>query len=134
MSHLFWLDEEHLKRIRHMFPKPRGVKRADDRRVLSGVIHVIRNGLRWRDAPSEYGPHKTLYNRFVRWSRIGVFARIFRELARRVLHFEHSETRAAERACKLVVARAQIPEPVCVAECPPDRWLSVGNRTRSLKG
>jgi hypothetical protein len=41
MSHLFWLDEEHLKRIGHMFPKPRGVKRADDRRVLSGIIHVI---------------------------------------------------------------------------------------------
>ena len=42
MSHLFWLDEEHLKRIRRMFPKPRGVRRADDRRVLS--VHVIRNG------------------------------------------------------------------------------------------
>ena len=81
MSHLFWLDEEH-KRIRHMFPKPRGVKRADDRRVLSGITHVIRNGLRWQDAPSDYGPHKTLYNRFVRWPRIGVFARIFKEPAR----------------------------------------------------
>ena len=41
MSHLFWLDEEHLKRIRHMFPKPRGVNRADDRRVLSGIIALI---------------------------------------------------------------------------------------------
>jgi transposase len=82
MSHLFWLDEEHLKRIGRMFPKPRGVKRADDRKVLSGIIHVIRNGLRWRDALSEYGPHKTLYNRFVRWSRTGVFARIFKDLAR----------------------------------------------------
>ena len=81
MSHLFWLDREHLTRIKHMFPKPRGVARSDDRKVLSGIIHVIRNGLRWRDAPAEYGPHKTLYNRFVRWSRLGVFARIFRELA-----------------------------------------------------
>ena len=78
MSHLFWLDEEHLKLIGHMFPKARSVERADDRRVLSGIIHVIRNGLRWRDAPSEYGPHKALYNRFVRWSRIDVFARIFK--------------------------------------------------------
>ena len=49
--------------------------------VLSGIIHVIRNGLRWRDAPAQYGPHKTLYNRFARWSRLGVFARIFGELA-----------------------------------------------------
>ncbi|WP_437342584.1 IS5 family transposase [Ruegeria arenilitoris] len=81
MSHLFWLDLQHLKRIQHLFPKPRGVARSDDRKVLSGIIHVIRNGLRWRDAPAEYGPHKTLYNRFVRWSRLGVFARIFRELA-----------------------------------------------------
>lgn len=81
MSHLFWLDQGHLKRIQHLFPKPRGVARSDDRKVLSGIIHVIRNGLRWRDAPPEYGPHKTLYNRFVRWSRLGVFACIFRELA-----------------------------------------------------
>jgi putative transposase len=81
MSHLFWLDHERLNRIKHLFPKSRGVARSDDCKVLSGIIHVIRNGLRWRDAPAEYGPHKTLYNRFVRWSRLGVFARIFRELA-----------------------------------------------------
>ena len=80
MSHLYWLDQEHLKRIQHMFPKPRGVAGADDRRVLSGIIHVIRNGLRWRDAPPEYGPHKTLYNRFRRWSENGIFERIFSEL------------------------------------------------------
>lgn len=81
MSHLYWLDHKHLKRIQHTFPKPRGVARADDRKVLSGIIHVIRNGLRWRDAPPDYGPHKTLYNRWARWSRMGVFARILTELA-----------------------------------------------------
>jgi transposase len=59
MSHLYWLDRKHLKRIQHLFPKPRGVARVDDRKVLSGIIHVIRNGLRWRDAPADYGPHKT---------------------------------------------------------------------------
>lgn len=53
----------------------------DDRRVVSGIIYVIRNGLRWRDAPVVYGPHKTLYNRFVRWSRMGIFDRIFANLA-----------------------------------------------------
>jgi putative transposase len=58
-----------------------GVPRVDDRRILSGIIFVIRNGLRWRDAPKEYGPHKTIYNRFVRWSRMGVFNRIFAGLA-----------------------------------------------------
>jgi transposase len=49
--------------------------------VISGIIYVIRNGLQWKDAPREYGPHKTLYNRFVRWSRLGVFNRIFAGLA-----------------------------------------------------
>ena len=57
--------------------------RVDDQRVVGGILHVIRNGLRWRDAPAEYGPHKTLYNRFVRWSRLGVFNRIFVGLAGR---------------------------------------------------
>ena len=55
--------------------------RVDDRRVLSGIIFVIRNGLRWRDAPKDYGPHKTIYNRFIRWSRMGVFNRIFAALS-----------------------------------------------------
>jgi putative transposase len=57
--------------------------RVNDRRVISGIIFVIRNGLRWRDAPTAYGPPKTLYNRFVRWSRLGVFDRIFAGLAGR---------------------------------------------------
>jgi|TARA_B100000315_G_C14478995_1_gene541998 transposase len=61
--------------------KPRGVPRVDDRRVISGIIHVLKNGLMWRDAPSAYGPHKTLYNRFIRWSKAGVFNRIFAALA-----------------------------------------------------
>jgi transposase len=42
--------------------------------VLSGIIFVNRNGLRWRDAPREYGPH-TLYNRWKRWGAMGVFTR-----------------------------------------------------------
>ncbi len=61
-------------------PKMRGLKRVDDRRVLSGVVCVIRHGAQWKDAPSGYGPHKTLYNRFIRWSRLGVFTRIFSSL------------------------------------------------------
>ena len=64
-------------------PSPHGVPRVDDRRVVSGIAFVIRNGLRWKDAPAGYGPHKTLYNRFIRWSRLGVFDRIFAGLAGR---------------------------------------------------
>ncbi len=82
MSGQCWLTEKQLERLRPHFPKPRGKPRVDDRRVLSGILHVLRNGLRWQDAPAVYGPHKTLYNRFARWSRLGVFAQIFRDLAR----------------------------------------------------
>jgi transposase len=57
------------------------VPRVDDRRVLSGIIFINRNGLRWRDAPAECGPHKTLYNRWKRWRDMGVFARIMTGLA-----------------------------------------------------
>lgn len=83
MTDLFWLTEAEVAEMSPFFPKSRGVERVDDRRVLSGIAHVIRNGLRWRDAPAEYGPHKTLYNRNVRWTRAGVFARIFAALAER---------------------------------------------------
>lgn len=82
MGDLVWLTEKQVGRLRPHFPKVRGKPRSDDRTVLSGIIHVKRNGLRWRDAPPVYGPHKTLYNRFIRWSRLGVLARIFRDLAR----------------------------------------------------
>lgn len=81
MTDLFWLSREQLDRIKPYFPLSHGVPRADDLKVVSGIVFVIKNGLRWRDAPKEYGPHKTLYNRFIRWSRLGVFDRIFAELA-----------------------------------------------------
>ena len=81
-NHHFWLSEEQFARLQPLLPnKPRGVPRVDDRRVISGIVHVIRDGLMWRDAPAIYGPSKTLYNRFIRWSRIGVFDRIFASLA-----------------------------------------------------
>jgi putative transposase len=69
------------RRIEPLFPRSRGLPRVDDRRVISGIVYVIRNGLQGKDPPRGYGPHKTLYNRFVRWSRLGVFARIFAALA-----------------------------------------------------
>jgi putative transposase len=81
MSDLIWLSDAQMRRIEPYFPLSHGVARVDDRRVISGIIFVIRNGLRWRDAPAEYGPHKTIYNRFIRWSRMGVFDRIFAGLS-----------------------------------------------------
>jgi putative transposase len=81
MSDLIWLSDEQMARIEPFFPLSHGIARVDDRRIVSGIIFVIRNGLRWRDAPKDYGPHKTIYNRFIRWSRLGVFNRIFAGLS-----------------------------------------------------
>ncbi|MFT8808655.1 IS5 family transposase [Gluconobacter sp.] len=81
MSDLYWLTDEQMERLRPFFPKSHGKPRVDDRRVLSGIIFVNRNGLRWRDAPREYGPHKTLYNRWKRWGAMGIFSRMMDGLA-----------------------------------------------------
>ena len=61
MSDLIWLSPEQLVHVKPYFPLSHGVPRVDDRRVLSGIIFVIGNGLRWRDAPKGYGPHKAIY-------------------------------------------------------------------------
>ena len=81
MSDLIGLSEAQMRRIEPYFPLSHGIPRVDDRRIISGIIFVIRNGLRWRDAPAEYGPPKTIYNRFIRWSRPGVFNKIFAGLS-----------------------------------------------------
>ena len=62
-----------MARLQPYFPKSHGRPRVDDRRVLSGIVFVNRNGLRWCDTPKDYGPHKTLYNRWKRWGEGGVF-------------------------------------------------------------
>ena len=70
-------------RLRPLLPhKVRGMPRVDDRRVISGIIHVLKSGCRWVDAPHVYGPHKTFYNRWVRWSAKGYWVTIFETLAK----------------------------------------------------
>ena len=81
MFDLSLLSVAQMRRLAPLFPRSRGLRRADDRRVISGIIDVIRHGLQWKDAPRGYGRHKTLYNHFIRWSRQGVFARIFASMA-----------------------------------------------------
>ena len=75
------LTKAQMCRIEPYFPLSHGIPRVDDRRIVSGIIYVIKHGLMWRDAPKAYGPHKTIYNCFMRWSRMGVVGRIFMELA-----------------------------------------------------
>jgi transposase len=81
MSSPFWLTDAQMARLEPFFPMSYGEPRVDDRRVLSGTIFISRNGLRWCDASKEYGPLKTLYNRWKRWSDKGVFARMMEGLA-----------------------------------------------------
>jgi transposase len=81
MSNLYWLSEDQMMRLRPFFPKSYGKPRVDDRRVLSEIIFINRNGLRWCDAPKEHGPAKTLYNRWKRWGDMGVFAKMMDGLA-----------------------------------------------------
>ena len=70
-----------MARLQPFFPKSHGRPRVVDRRALSGIIFINRNDLRWCDAPTEYCPPKTLYNRWKRWSDMGVFARIMMGLS-----------------------------------------------------
>ena len=81
---LFWLNDDQWRQIEPYLPTDvRGKDRVDDRRVISGILHVLKSGCRWCDCPPEYGPPTTIYNRFVRWAERGVWERLFRELAAR---------------------------------------------------
>ena len=70
MGALFWLSDEQWAAIEPLLPHNQpGARRVDDRRVISGIFHVLRAGCRWCDCPTDYGPSTTIYNRFNRWSR-----------------------------------------------------------------
>lgn len=83
-SALFWLTSKQWKTIEPMLPAGRsGPPRQDDRRIISGILHVLRTGCRWRDCLRIYGPYTTVYNRFNRWSRSGIWSALFAALAGR---------------------------------------------------
>ncbi|WP_395698714.1 transposase, partial [Methylocella sp.] len=78
----FWLTDDQFARLSPLLPSDtRGKPRVDDRRVISGIVHVLKSGGRWVDAPPQHGPRKTLYNRFVRRAAKGVWVEIFHALA-----------------------------------------------------
>lgn len=75
---VYWLSDAEWEAIQPHLPNGRrGVRRVDDRRVISGIMHMLRSGGRWKDCPTVYGPCTTIYNRWNRWSRQGVWERIF---------------------------------------------------------
>ena len=82
---LFWLNDQQWKALRRYLPQGlTGPKReeADDRRITSGIIHMLQSGARWRDCPPEYGPYTTIYNRFNRWAKRDRWRAIFEALAK----------------------------------------------------
>ena len=81
-DNLFWLTEAQFERLKPPLPdKVRGVRRADDRKVISGIVHAVKSGCRWADASPEYGLRKTLYNRWRRWAEKGHWVPVFEALA-----------------------------------------------------
>lgn len=81
MSALFWLTDEQWASIEPHLPCNRpGVKPRRNRQVISGIVHVLRTGCRWRDCPPAYGPHTTVYNRYNRWSKRGIWQRLLDRL------------------------------------------------------
>ena len=106
----FWLTEEEMEVLRPYLPAPRGKQRVDDRRVLSGMIFVQRTGCRWRDVPDVYGSRHTIYTRWRRWSKNGLFLGILVLLAletmsreknpqRTQAHMDATYCKAHPRAC-----------------------------------
>ena len=68
MRDQFWLSDEQWAAIKPHLPYyAAGKRREDDRRIISGIIHVLQSGCRWRDCPPGYGPSTTVYNRYNRW-------------------------------------------------------------------
>jgi transposase len=77
---LLWLSGKECARIEPYLPRGRrGARRVDDRRVISGIIHMLKTGARWRDCPAEYGPYTTIYDR--RWSKQGLWEDVFYALS-----------------------------------------------------
>jgi transposase len=82
MDDFYWLSDEAWAVSEPHLPHGRpGARRVDDRRVISGILHVLKSGCRWRDLPAAYGPRTTLYNRYNRWARQGIWRRVFEQVA-----------------------------------------------------
>jgi transposase len=107
--------------------KPRGVARADDRRVLNGIYWRLRTGSPWADIPERYGPSTTCYNRFVRWRKIGVWDRIFAAVSQAydgdLQMVDSSSIRVHQHAANVKKGvRRKVPAPPLGTTLEPAAW------------
>ena len=112
----FDLSDEVWTRLEPLMPKSRKSARADDRKIMNAIFYVLRTGMPWRDLPERYGPYTTAYNRFNRWSRRGIWKKIFDKLAaksRDSLHLIDSTIVKAHRAASGSRQGSAIPEAGC---------------------
>jgi len=80
MTGLMELTREHLERIRESLPVERGNVSVDVLSFLNAVLYVAENGCKWRRLPAGFGNWHTIYTRMNRWSKTGVWDRVFARL------------------------------------------------------
>ena len=106
--------------------KPRGVPRADDRKVLNGIYWRLRTGSPWADIPGRYGPYTTCYNRFVRWRKLGVWDRIFAAISAAyegdLQMVDNSSVRVHQHAANVKRGPRKPPTPPLGTEITPAAW------------
>jgi transposase len=104
-ANLFWFSDGQWARIEPFIPSNRrGVKPKNNRRILGGIMHVLKTGCQWVDCPPEYGPAKTVYNCFNRWSAQGIWQSIFEAVAEPLSG--RNEWPSTARMSKRIAARA----------------------------
>ena len=138
---LFWLSDEAWAAIEPHLPKNQpGARRVDDRRVISGIIHMLKCGGRWADCPAEYGPATTVYNRWNRWSRRGIWTRILAALTEDGWIAETGQIDSGSREIYLGFDMTREPVRNCYRLGPamrfspgaaPGRWAATSSVARS---
>jgi transposase len=128
MASEFWLSDAQWAAMEpHLPTNQPGPKRKDDRRVISGIVHMLKHGGRWQDVPACYGPPTTIYNRYHRWSQRGIWAALLAALTHAIpggLQLIDSTTAKAHRCAagakggptrRLSAARAEGAAPRCIS-------------------
>jgi len=132
----FDLSDEDWALLDPLLPKSRKSARIDDRKIMNAIFYVLRTGMPWRDLPERYGPYTTAYNRFNRWSRRGIWKRVFDQLAsksRDSLYLIDSTIVKAHRAASGAKGGRKIRRSASAAAAEPRKStrLSIARAARS---